>query len=152
MFLGQYCHSLDSKGRLTVPVKFRELLEQGAYITQGFDSNILLLRTSTFDEISQHVSRMSFTDPRARVLRRLIFSNALPVELDSNGRLLVPQFLRDAADLEEEAFVVGAGLYIEIWSPAAWQAQLDQLNDPAANADRFAGLDLLAGPQELNTD
>ncbi len=73
MFLGQYEHTVDTKGRMTIPVRFRELLEEGAYITQGFDLNLVVLTASAFERISEYVNQMSLTDPSARQLKRLIF-------------------------------------------------------------------------------
>ena len=90
MFLGQYRHNLDNKGRLTIPARFRELLSDGAYITQGFDKNLMVLTAPTFEFISQRVNQMSITDPTARELKRLLFSTADRVEPDSNGRILIP--------------------------------------------------------------
>jgi MraZ protein len=142
MFLGQYRHNLDNKGRLTIPARFRELLSDGAYITQGFDKNLMVLTAPTFEFISQRVNQMSITDPTARELKRLLFSTADKVEPDSNGRILIPQFLREVAGVDGEAVVVGVGQYFEIWSPEPWEAQIARLNDTEANAQRFAALDI----------
>ena len=100
MFLGQYRHNLDNKGRLTVPARYREMLEGGAYITQGFDRNLMIWQSSAFEAISLRVGKMSITDPASRLLRRLIFSSGERVEVDRSGRVLIPQFLRQAADLD----------------------------------------------------
>ena len=141
MFLGQFRHNLDSKGRLTIPARFRDLLvPQGAYVMQGFDRNLMVLPTSTFESISHRVNGMSMTDPRTRLLRRLIFSTANYVEVDRAGRVLLPQFLRDVAELESGVIVVGNGDYFEIWSPELWEAQVEELQDAQINADRFEGL------------
>ena len=141
MFLGQYRHNLDLKGRLTVPARFRDLLvPEGAYVMQGFDLNLMVLPTSTFDSISRRVNRMSMTDPKTRLLRRLIFSTANYVEVDRGGRILIPLFLRETAKLESGITVVGNGDYFEIWSPELWDQQIEELQDPLSNADRFEGL------------
>ncbi|MDH5507447.1 MAG: division/cell wall cluster transcriptional repressor MraZ [Anaerolineae bacterium] len=145
MFLGQYQHNIDEKGRLTIPARFRELLSDGAYVTQGFDANLMVLRAPTFEFISQRVNQMSMTDPVARELKRLLFSTADRVETDKNGRILIPQFLREVAGLDGEAMLVGVGDYFEIWSPQPWQQQISQLQDTGANAQRFAALDLSPG-------
>ncbi len=142
MFLGQYEHNIDEKGRLTIPARFRGPLEQGAFITQGFDQNLLILTANTFQQIYERVNAMSLTDPATRLLRRLIFSNADKVEVDRAGRVLIPQFLRQAADLDDNAIVVGVGDYFEIWSPSHWVEQNEKLQDKEANAQRFAALDL----------
>jgi MraZ protein len=146
MFLGQYQHNIDNKGRLTIPARFRELLvAEGAYVTQGFDNNLMVLTVPSFNQIYQRVNRMSMTDPMARLLKRLIFSNANRVDVDKVGRILIPQFLRDAAVLDGEAVIVGVGDYFEIWSTNMWQDQITQLKDVEANAQRFMALDLSPG-------
>lgn len=145
MFLGQYRHNIDSKARLTIPARFRELLADGAYVTQGFDQNLMVLRTDTFEFISKRVNQMSLTDPMARELKRLLFSTADHVETDNNGRILIPQFLREVAELEVEAVIAGVGEYFEIWAPNPWEQQTARMQDTDANAQRFAMLDLSPG-------
>jgi len=142
MFLGQYRHSLDSKGRMIVPARFRDGLEGGLYLTQGFDHNLRLLPENIFVSVYERITEMSSTDPTARQLRRLIFSTAQQVDVDGNGRILIPKYLREAAHLEGEAVIVGVGEAIEIWSPKAWEQQNQMLLDAEANAERFAALDV----------
>lgn len=143
MFLGRFEHSIDEKGRMTFPARFREELgDQGAFLTRGFDQNLIVYTTADFTKISQRLNQLSLTDDNARVLRRLIFSNAVQVEFDKTGRILIPQFLRQAAGLDAAAMVVGAGEYFEIWSPELWAGQDAQLQDPQMNAQRYAALNL----------
>lgn len=143
MFLGQFCHNLDEKGRLTVPARFRDqLVAEGGYIMQGFDQNLMVLPSSTFETFSHGVSQMSLTDPTARLLRRLLYSTAFPIEFDKAGRILIPQFLRQFASLENDVVIVGSGEYCEIWSAGLWAAQTEQLQDAQTNAHRFAALNL----------
>jgi MraZ protein len=142
MFLGRYDHNIDEKGRMTIPARFRDLLDDGAYITQGFDQNLIVLTTSSFQKIYQHINQMSMTDPVARQLKRLMFAHADRVEVDRVGRILIPQFLRTAACIENAAVVVGVGDYFEIWSPLLWTKEDEKLLDADANAQRFAALDL----------
>jgi MraZ protein len=143
MFLGQFYHNLDDKGRLTVPARFRDLLvPEGAYIMQGFDHNLVVLPSRSFESLSHRINSMSMTDPMARLLRRLLFSSADRVDVDRAGRILIPQFLRDANGLQNSVVVVGNGDYFEIWSPEEWALQTEQLQDAQSNAHRFAELDL----------
>lgn len=142
MFLGQYSHSIDDKGRLTVPARYREALVGGAYISQGFERSLMVQTVPAFENISKQVSSMSITDPRSRQLKRLIFATADYVDLDSNGRIRIPQFLRELAGLEGDAVIVGVGDYFEIWSPDAWMPQADMIHDVESNTERFAALDL----------
>ena len=145
MFLGRYLHYLDSKDRLTIPSRFRESLEEGAYVMQGFDRNLLVFTKSAYEAIASQVKQLNMTDPTARLLRRLIFSTAARAEVDKTGRILLPNFLRLFACLKEEVMVVGAGDYFEIWSPDAWAEQDTKLQDSAANEQRFAALNLSTG-------
>ena len=142
MFLGQFQHNLDDKGRLMIPARFRELLAAGAFITQGFDKCLMVMTDVYFKEVYDRISAMNLADPMARLLRRLILSNAYPVEADKVGRILIPQNLRQVITLEGEAIVAGQGEYFEVWTPAAWNEQMAQLQDLETNDQRFAMLDL----------
>lgn len=147
MFLMQYRHSIDNKGRLTIPARYRELITDGAFITQGFDRNLMVLTEPIFERMSGRIARMSMTDPAVRQLRRLIYSHADRVDVDKAGRILIPQVLREIAGLDSEAMVVGQFDYFEIWSPEVWEQQNDVLKDTEANAKRFAVFDLSTGPE-----
>jgi MraZ protein len=142
MFLGQFQHNLDDKGRLMIPARFRELLEGGAYITQGFDKCLMVMTESYFQQVYERLESMNLADPTARLLRRLILSNAYPFEVDKVGRILVPQNLRAFLQLDGEAIVAGQGEYFEVWKPADWNEQMAQLQDIEANNQRFSALDL----------
>ena len=142
MFLGQFQHNLDDKGRLMIPARFRELLAAGAFITQGFDKCLMVMTDVYFKQVYDRISAMNLADPMARLLRRLILSNAYPVEADKVGRILVPQNLRQVIMLESEAIVAGQGEYFEVWTPDAWNEQMAQLQDLETNDQRFAMLDL----------
>lgn len=143
MFLGQFQHNLDDKGRLMVPARYRDLLAAGAYITQGFDQCLMVMTDAHFKEVYDIIAAMNMADPAARMLSRLIISNAYPVEVDKVGRILVPQNLRNFLGIESgELVVAGVGEYFEVWLPAEWKAQMDKLQDVEANAQRFATLNL----------
>jgi MraZ protein len=142
MFLGRSDHSIDDKGRLIIPVRFRELLDRGAFVTQGVDRNLMVLTTTAFDQIYAYVNQMSLTDPSARQLKRLMFSSAEKVDLDKVGRILLPQYLRDLAQLTNEVILVGVGDYFEIWSPDNWSKQNEMLQDAEANEHRFAAFNI----------
>jgi MraZ protein len=144
MFTGQYMHSLDNKGRLTIPARFRASLDDGAYITQGFDRNLMVLPKSSFERISQRVSQGSITDPASRLLRRFFYSGGQWLEIDRAGRVLLPDFLRQVSLIESEVVVVGVGDYFEIWSPAMWAEQQASMQDTDANTQRFMAFDLSA--------
>lgn len=142
MFLNQYRHSFDDKGRLTIPAKFRILPDEGAYVIQGLDRNLMVLPPDVFRVIYDRLMAMSLTDPSARLLRRIILGNAQQVTPDSAGRILLSQNLREYANLKDEVVFVGQGDYFEIWNPDLWAEQEMLLEDAATNAQRFAMLDL----------
>jgi MraZ protein len=142
MFLGQYNHTIDDKGRITFPSRLRELLVDGAYITQGFDQNLVVMTSVRWNLLYERINKMNMTDPELRNLRRFMFAMAAKVEFDSAGRFIIPQALKDIAHLDGNAVVVGVGDDIEIWAPEFWEEQKRKLDDPAANAQRFNTLDL----------
>ncbi|MEI6290808.1 MAG: division/cell wall cluster transcriptional repressor MraZ [Chloroflexota bacterium] len=145
MFLGQYQHSLDYKGRLTIPSAFRDSLGEGAFISQGFDRNLMVMSSAYFQLVYQRLNSMNITNPATRLLRRLMLSSAYQVELDKAGRILLPVQSRQFLTLNNDATVVGQGEYFEIWSPALWAVQVENLLDTDANSQRFAMLDLSTG-------
>jgi MraZ protein len=146
MFLGQFQHTLDDKGRLMIPARYRELLAAGAFITQGFDKCLMVMTDVYFKQVYDRINEMNLADPTARLLRRLILSNAYPVEVDKVGRILVPQNLRQVIALGSEAIVAGQGDYFEVWTPADWNEQMNQLQEIETNNQRFATLDLSKQP------
>jgi MraZ protein len=142
MFLGQFQHSLDDKGRLMIPARYRDLLAAGAFITQGFDRCLMVMTDTYFQDVYARISSMNMADPAARMLRRLILSNAYSVEVDKVGRILVPQNLREFLAVSSgELILAGQGEYFEVWTPAEWKTQMDKLQDVEANEQRFATLD-----------
>lgn len=142
MFSGEYAHSIDEKGRLTIPAKFRAELAMGGMITRGFDQNLLVYPQEYWNAITDVASHLSLTKPEDRLLSRVIYAGATECQPDGQGRVIVPQYLRDYAGIGTEVVVVGIGKYIEVWSAEAWRGQLTIINDPVANAERFASLDL----------
>lgn len=144
MFLGQYRHNFDDKGRLTIPARYRELLENGAYVSQGLDRNLIVFTKDRFEHLTLQLNRMNMTDPAVRQLKRIFFANSNYVEVDKAGRILIPQFLREVSGLNGEAVIVGSGEYFEIWSPEIWAGQEELLKDTEANAQRFVAINLSA--------
>lgn len=145
MFLGQFDHSIDTKGRLTIPVRFRPGLATGAFVTQGFDRNLVVYTTESFQRLAARANLLTTTDPEARAVRRVLFGGATDVNLDSVGRILLPEFLRQYAGIENETVLVGAGEYFEIWGAAFWAGEERSLTDPESNAKRFTAFDLSSG-------
>jgi len=142
MFFGQFEHSVDEKGRITIPAQYRELLDTGAYITRGFDENLIVMRTEEFDSLYHKVRDLSITSQKARDLARLIFANAAMLELDKSGRILIPQFLRDAVNIGGVIKLVGIGPYFEIWSPENWEKIQVVFDDGEERARQFESLNI----------
>ncbi len=142
MFFGEYTHTIDEKGRMIIPASYREALQGGAYISLGFDQNLIVWPTAIFEQILARISALSVTDPNTRLLRRMFFSQASRVEFDKAGRILLPQHLREAAHLSGDAIVAGVGETMEIWSCDLWVEQEQCIQDGKVNAGRFSDLDL----------
>jgi len=142
MFLGQFQHNLDEKGRLMIPAPFRQSLEGGAFITQGFDRCLMVMTETYFQQVYEILNNMNIADKNARLLRRMILSNAYHFELDKVGRVLVPQNLRQFVGFDGEAIVAGQGEYFEVWTPTEWNGQMDAIHDTEANDQRFSTLNL----------
>jgi len=147
MFLGQYEHSIDEKGRLTIPSRYRdELSDEKLVLTTGFEHSLLALTPELFKIVSTQIRSKPITDPTSRQFRRYFYSNAQELEIDKAGRILVPAFLRDAANLKENTVLAGNGEYFELWSPELWKAKQEELSDSDANDERFKALDLITLP------
>lgn len=138
MFVGQYRHSMDAKGRLIIPARYRELLDGGGYITSGFDGNLLVFTRSEFETISQHIFQNSLTDSNARLLMRKFFSSSEMIGADKIGRILIPQHLRQAASLNGEVVIAGNGMHFEIWDAQRWEVHEAKMMDDESNIQRFA--------------
>jgi MraZ protein len=145
MFLGEYTHSIDDKGRITIPAKLRAGLATGLVLTRGFEPCLMVYPVETFRVLEQRMHSLSLTDPSNRQLIRMLFGGAADDTLDSAGRVLVPEYLRTYAGLKSQIVVVGTGQYLEVWDSQKWNEQLAQLNDTEANTRRFASLDLTTG-------
>ena len=141
MFLGRYAHNLDAKGRLAIPARYRDALAEGVVLTRGIDRCLALYPLAAWRPLAEKVAALPLTDADARNFRRLVFAEAADLELDGQGRILIPPDLRRYAEIEREAFVVGVDTSIEIWSPARWEAVSASLDvDGAEIAQRLASL------------
>ncbi len=140
MFTGEYRHTVDDKGRIAVPAKFRAQLAEGAFVSRWLDQCLAIHTREGWDALAERVAGLPVTDQGARVFQRFIFGGAVEAELDRQGRVLVPAFLRDAAELGGEAVVIGSRDHIEIWAPARWDDYRRALDDPQALAEAIEGL------------
>jgi MraZ protein len=128
MFLGEYDHNLDDKGRLAIPARFRDALEDGLIITRGFEKCLMGFPRAMWADVAAQVSSLSIGQSDARNLRRLLFSGAADVQLDRQGRVLIPQNLRDYAGLKEPVVIAGLSTHFEIWARDDWRDVLDSLD------------------------
>ena len=142
MFTGEYRHSVDDKGRLAVPAKFRAQLGAGAVVSRWLDACLAIHTQEGWADLAAKVAALPITDSNARRFSRLIFAGAAEVELDRQGRILLPAFLRDQIDLGvgAEAVVVGSRDHAEIWVPETWATYARQLEDADELAEAFQGL------------
>lgn len=141
MFLGEYEHSVDDKGRMAIPAKFRAGLAEGLVVTRGFDQNLLVYPMSVWRELAVRVNALPMAQPATRNLRRLLFGSAADLEVDKQGRILLPGNLRGYAGIGAEAVVAGMDTFIEIWSQDRWQAVIDSFPaEGAAIAEQVAAL------------
>ncbi len=124
MFLGQYTYTLDGKGRVTIPAAFRKALDgEKVVVTRGLDRCLTLYPLGVWQEIAAKVNALPITDPKGRALRRLLFADAVDATLDRQGRLLLPERLRDYAELERDIVIVGLDRFIELWEPQRWEEE-----------------------------
>ena len=139
---GEYRHALDDRGRIAVPARFRSRLSSGATLTRWLDSCIAVYPRDAWAELAEKLRGLPLTSTSAREFARVMSSGAVDVELDKQGRLLVPSFLRSYAGLEPgEVVVVGALNRLEIWTPAAWEPYRARIeNAPEALAEQLQDL------------
>lgn len=140
VFTGEYRHSVDDKGRLAVPARCRAQLDDGAFVCKWIDGCLAIFPKSGWDQLAEKVSALPIADADARAFSRFLFASAFEVDLDRQGRVVVPAALREHAKLENEAVVVGSRDHLEIWSPARWDAFSREMESPDALLEHLAGL------------
>jgi MraZ protein len=138
MFLGEFSHTIDEKGRLTIPAKFRSDLTDGLVITRGIDRCLALYPMAEWQQLADRVSDLPVTDRTARAFRRLVFAAASHVVPDGQGRVLIPPRLRDYAQLDGEVIVTGLDNYVEIWNPSLWDDERDHVEGDGVDVDGWA--------------
>lgn len=121
MFIGEYQHSIDEKGRLAIPVKFRDDLAKGAVVTRGLDNSLFLYTKDEWQKLADKLAGLSITQAGSRAFARLMLSGAMDVKVDKQGRVGLPDYLRKYAGINKK--VVVAGLYnrLELWDEKTWE-------------------------------
>lgn len=120
MFIGEYDHNLDAKGRVAIPAKFRNRLSGGAVVTRGLDRCLFVFTREDWEALAVKIAALPMTSANARAFSRLMLSGASECEIDSQGRILVPDYLRKYAGLQKETVLAGLYNRVEIWDAAAW--------------------------------
>lgn len=120
MFMGEYNHTIDAKGRLIVPAKFREELGEVFVITKGLDGCLCVYANDEWTAFEEKLRTLPFTNKNARKMTRFFMSGATSCEVDKQGRILIPSTLREFAELEKDVVLVGVASRIEIWSKDKW--------------------------------
>ena len=121
MFTGEYHHTLDGKGRVIIPSRLREGLGDRFVVTRGLDHCLFVYPNSEWVRLEQKLKQLPFTKRDSRAFTRLFFSGAMEVEADKQGRILIPQNLREYAGIEKDVMFVGVSNRVEIWSEPAWR-------------------------------
>lgn len=144
MFFGEFEHSIDSKGRLTIPAKFKDDLAGGIVVTRGLDGCLWAFTKDEWKIISQKIASLTLTSPQARRFTRFMFSSASESIPDRNGRVIIPLKLREYAQIESEVVVAGMMNKIELWSPQRWtDEQVTITESPEALVEQLADLGIL---------
>ncbi|NLA04895.1 MAG: division/cell wall cluster transcriptional repressor MraZ [Firmicutes bacterium] len=141
MFTGEYLHTLDQKNRVIIPARLREGLGDSFMITRGLDRCIFVYHLNEWERIEQKVKELPLTRRDVRAFTRYFFSGAAEMEIDRQGRVLIPPGLREYAGIEKEVMIIGVSNRVEVWSAEAWKeyTSAENLNFEAA-AEELADL------------
>ena len=135
MFMGEYNHTIDAKGRVIVPSKFRDLLGDEFVVTKGLDGCLFVFDNKEWAAFEEKLRSLPITNKAARAIVRFFLAGAASVEVDKQGRILLPASLRDFAGLTKDAVLIGVGSRIEIWSKESWEsvASFDDMDTVAGH-------------------
>jgi len=121
MFIGEYSHSIDEKNRLAIPSKFRQELKSGAVVTRGLDSSLFLYTKKSWNELAEKLSKLPISQSGSRAFARLMLAGAMDVDLDKQGRINLPDYLKKYAGLNKKVVITGLYNRLEIWDSLAWE-------------------------------
>ncbi len=124
MLIGHYTHEIDSKKRLTLPSKWRKSLGEKVVLTTGLDKSLFLFTVTEWEQMAKKLSSLSIGSSESRNFNRFFLSNAFELDIDSQGRVVIPEVLREYADLKETLVLAGMYTRIEVWNEEAWNACL----------------------------
>lgn len=139
MFMGEYNHTVDAKGRLIVPSKFREQLGDEFVVTKGLDGCLFVYENTEWKILEEKLKKLPLTNANARKINRFFLAGAALCEVDKQGRILLPAVLREFAGIEKDAVMVGVGNRIEIWSKESWTSAnvYDDMDEIAESMEGF---------------
>ena len=139
MFYGEHEHTIDEKSRVTLPARFRGELARGVVLARGLEQNIDVFPRESWDANVARIAELDSLTREARAMKRYVFAGATIVELDKQGRVVVPPVLADHAGIAKDVIVAGVHDHIEIWDRSAWAAQLSAIEGSAGDvAERLA--------------
>jgi len=139
VFIGEYTHVLDSKGRLAIPVKFKNLLERGAVVTKGLDGCLFLYTEAEWAKLVARLNQMPISQSNSRAFARLMLAGAMPVSLDSQNRINLPNYLIAFAGLGGTAVLAGLMNRLEIWDAAKWNEYKKQTEGKSVEISEALG-------------
>lgn len=143
MFMGEYQHSVDTKGRLIIPSKFREYLDDCFVLTRGLDNCLFGYPMNEWRKLEEKLKELPVTKKDARAFTRFFFSGATEVEIDKQGRINIPSNLRTYAKMDKECIVLGVSNRLEIWAKDAWENYFDESEDSFNEiAENMIGFDI----------
>ena len=143
MFMGEYNHTIDNKGRIIVPAKFRKDLGENFVLTRGLDSCIFIYPHSEWKQLEQKLKALPLTKGDARAFSRFFLSGATECSLDNQGRIQIPENLRSHADLKKEVVVIGVSSRVEIWSKENWKDYQSEAEESFENiAEEIVDFDI----------
>lgn len=131
MFLGEYKHSLDDKGRLTIPSKLRQELGDDMVVTRGLDGCLFIYTSQGWESYVATLNQLPLDKKSSRTFTRYVFSGAINLSPDGQGRILLPANLREFAGLETDVIIIGANHRLEVWAADKWQAMLQEIEKDA---------------------
>ena len=120
MFIGEYNHNLDDKGRIAIPKKFRDDLTKGAVVTKGLDNCLFVYTKKEWEKLANKIAKLPFSQAKSRAFSRLMLAGAMDVKIDKQGRVILPDYLRKFAGLKKEIIVAGLFDSLEIWDAKKW--------------------------------
>ena len=139
MFIGEYRHSLDTKGRLAIPVKFRNALERGGIVTKGIDRCLVLYPLKEWNVLAERIAQLPTSQADTRAFSRMTLAAAMDVLCDAQGRISVPEYLRDYAALKKNIIVAGLYNRFELWDESVWQEYKARMEEQSGDiAERLS--------------